>query len=148
MSTLPNLHPASSAEPAPPRRVGLRAGLWAAQIALAGVFLMAGAFKAFTPIAELAAPMPWVTEVPAALVRFVGVAELAGAIGLILPSLSRVRPLLTPLAALGLATVMLLASVMHLADGEPAMLPVNAALGGLAMFVAWGRWSGAPIRAR
>jgi putative oxidoreductase len=74
-----------------------------------------------------------------ALLRFIGVAELAGGLGLILPAATRIRPMLTPLAALGLATIMTLAFVFHIQRGEWDALPVNAVLGALAAFVAWGR---------
>lgn len=114
-------------------------GLWVVQGLLAALFGMAGAFKTFTPLAELEAQMPWVAQAPGALVRFVGVSELLGAVGLILPWALGVLPFLTPLAAGGLVVVMILGAVMHGALGEWASLPVNVILGGLAASVAWGR---------
>ena len=83
---------------------------------------------------------------PLPLVRFIGVSELAGAIGLILPAATKIKPTLTPLAALGLLTIMILAMAFHLSRGEAQALPINMALGGLAAFVAWGRTKKAPIR--
>jgi putative oxidoreductase len=127
---------------------GLTIGLWIAQVLLFAAFGMAGLVKSTTPLGQLAGMMPWTTAVPGGLVRFIGIAELAGAIGVLLPAVSRVRPGLTPLAALGLLTVMVLASLFHLSRGEASVLPVNAALGGLAAFVAWGRSRRAPISAR
>jgi hypothetical protein len=67
---------------------------------------------------------------------------------LVLPAATRIKPALTPLAALGLATVMVLASLTHLLRGEVQMLPVTAVLAGLAAFVAWGRARKAPIAPR
>jgi putative oxidoreductase len=126
----------------------LHIGGWVAQVLLAGIFLMAGAMKLSQPITDLAASLPWVTSVPAALVRFIGVAEVAGALGLILPSLTRIQPRLTALAALGLVVVMLLASAFHLSRGEGAMVPMNLVLAAVAAFVAWGRGKAAPIAPR
>lgn len=136
-------HPA-----APPKRA-LHISLWIAQCVLALAFGMAGIMKVTTPIAELAAKLPWTAEVPLALVRFIGTAELLGAVGLILPAATRIRPGLTALAAAGLVTVMALALSFHAMRGELAQAaPINLVLGGLAAFVAWGRFRKAPVRAR
>lgn len=114
--------------------------LWIAQILVAAVFGMAGLMKLSQPIDKLAARMSWVPRVPPAEVRFVGASELAGALGVILPWATHVAPILTPVAALALVLVMLLAAVHHLRHGEAKMVPLNLVLGGLAAFVAWGRW--------
>src|SRR5262245_48807483 len=79
---------------------GLHIGLWVAQVALGAMFVMAGSWKATTPIAELAPKLPWVAGTGAALVRFIGLSELAGGLGLVLPAATRIRPGLTPLAAI------------------------------------------------
>ncbi len=126
----------------------LHIGLWIAQALLALGFGMAGFMKIGTPIDELAKSLPWVTSTPVPLVRFIGTAELLGAIGLVLPAATRIKPGLTALAGAGLVTVMLLASAFHLSRGEAGALPVNFVLGGLAAFVAWGRWKRAPISPR
>lgn len=126
----------------------LHLSLWGVQVLLALLFFAAGAFKATQPIDELAKNMAWVTYSPAAMVRFVGIVEVLGAIGLIVPAATRLKPALTPLAALGLATVMLFAVAMHGTQGEGEAVPVNLVLGALAGFVAWGRWVKAPIAAR
>jgi putative oxidoreductase len=104
--------------------------------------------KAILPVAELVQTSAWVAAVPVVLLRFIGVAEFAGGLGLILPAATRIRPVLTPLAALGLATIMVLAFVFHILRGELEALPVNLVLGGLAAFVAWGRLRKAPIPPR
>ena len=137
-----------AARPAQQPRRALSIALWMAQVLLAGMFLMTGAMKLSQPISALAAQLPWVTSVPAALVRLIGTAELAGALGLLLPSLTRIQPRLTVLAALGLIVVMLLASAFHLSRGEGAMLPMNLALAAFAAFIAWGRSKAAPIAPR
>jgi hypothetical protein len=120
--------------------------LWGLQILVAAFFLMAGFTKAAQPLADLPAMMPWVSDVPAWLVRFIAYSEIAGALGLILPAATRILPPLTAFAALGLATVMVLASGFHLARGEPiAMQLVVAAVAGV---IAWGRLKKAPIPPR
>lgn len=120
-------------------RKGLHIGLWAAQGLLAVAFFLSGAMKVSAPLATLQAQMPWVSGALGGAVRFIGLAELLGAIGLILPTATRIAPKLTALAAAGLTTVMVLAAATHVSRGEAPMVVVNAVLGGLAAFVAWGR---------
>jgi hypothetical protein len=103
--------------------------------------------KLTTPIHDLSLKMDWVRTVPSALVRFIGACELAGAVGLILPAATRIKPVLTQAAATGFVGLMVFAIVFHLTRGEGRMIPINLLLGGLAGFVAWGRWK-VPIAAR
>jgi putative oxidoreductase len=124
---------------------GLHIGLWMAQIVLALAFGIAGFMKLTQPIALLAANMIWPGDLPAAFVRFIGACEVLGAIGLVLPATMRVKPGLTPLAAAGLLSVMMLAVPFHISRGEWAVVPVNAVLGALAAFVGWGRSRKAPL---
>lgn len=126
----------------------LHIGLWVAQALLGAAFLMTGGMKVSAPIEQLAAQMPWVTGAMGGAVRFIGVVELLGALGLILPSATRIMPKLTPLAAAGLLTVMVLASMTHISRGEYPMILANVVLGGLAAFIAQGRFKKAPIAAR
>lgn len=126
---------------------GLHIALWIVQVLLALAFGMAGAMKTFTPIDELVTKMSWVSSAPL-LPRFIGLAELCGALGMVLPSVTRIRPALTPLAALGLAIIMVLATGLHVVRGELQAVPVTVVLGGLAAFVAWGRSKRAPIEPR
>lgn len=135
----------ASAASAPPKAMHI--GLWVAQVLLALAFGMAGTMKTFTPIDELVKSMPWFTSVPF-LPRFIGRAEFAGALGMILPAATRIRPALTPLAGVGLSIIMILAAGMHLLRGELQMVPINVLLGGLAVFVVWGRLRKVPIEAR
>lgn len=127
---------------------GLNIGLWVAQVVLAAMFLMAGANKLFQSIEELSKMLPWAAEMPLALVRFIGLSEVLGGLGLLLPSILRIKPSLTPLAALGLATVMLLATVFHISRGEISMIGMNIVIMAIAVFIAWGRTKKAPIRAK
>lgn len=122
--------------------------LWTVQILLAAAFGMAGFSKAFTPLPELTAQMAWVADVPAWMPRLAGFAELAAALGLILPAVTRIKPGLTPLAAAGLVAVMALALGIHIPRGEAPMIITNLVLASLAGFVAYGRWKLAPIAAR
>lgn len=123
--------------------------LWAVQALLALAFLAAGSMKLAVPVDQLLANgMSFVAYTPEALVRFIGACEVAGALGLVLPSALRVAPRLTPLAAALLALVMLLAAGTHLTHGEAPMVVANAVLGGLAAFVAWGRLRRAPVHPR
>ncbi len=130
-------------------RGGLHLSLWAVQVLLALAFAGAGFMKLSTPVDQLVANgMNWVTYTPEPLVRFIGLSELLGAIGLVAPSATRIQPRLAALAALGLVTVMVLAAITHATHGEAAVVPVNLVLGGLAAFVAWGRGLKAPIPGR
>jgi len=142
--------PAVGPRSAPPRSAPKvwNITLWVVQVLLAAMFGMAGFMKITQPIAELAEKMVWPGAVPPALVRFIGFSEFAAAFGLILPAATRIKPILTPLAAAGLVTIMLFAAIFHAARGEFGALPTNLVLGALAAFVAWGRWKKAPIAPR
>lgn len=137
---------ATKGQAAPSRALSI--GLWVAQAFLAFAFTGSGLMKLTTPHDALAAQMRWVADGPAFLPLFIGAAELAGALGLILPAATRIQPRLTPLAAAGLVLVMVLAAGTHLLYGELFMLVPNAVLGGLAAFVAWGRSGPAAIAPR
>ena len=123
-------------------------GLWLAQLLLAAAFILVGYTHALAPIDVAIARAPWVASLPVALVSFIGLAEFAGALGILLPAATRIRPMLTPLAAAGLATMMVLAIPFHLLRGETNAIVSNLVLGVLAAFVAWGRTSRVRIPAR
>jgi uncharacterized membrane protein YphA (DoxX/SURF4 family) len=128
-----------------PRRSTLSIVLWVVQVLLALLFIWAGGFKLVAPLEKLAGPV----HLPGLFLRFIGVAELLGGIGLILPGLLRIRPGLTPLAAAGLVIIMIGAVVITLAGGSGAgMAAFPAVTGLLAGFVAYGRWRLAPIRSK
>ena len=126
----------------------LHVGLWVVQGLLGAMFLAVGAMKATQPIAVLVDTLGWPAAVPPALVRVIGVAEFLGGLGLILPAATRVKPMLTPLAAVGLATVLLFATMFHISRGELGALPLPLVLGAVAAFIAWGRAAKAPISPR
>lgn len=127
----------------------MNVALWIIQVLLALLFLFAGGTKLVLPIETLTSMgSPNQIHLPGLLLRFIGVCEVLGAIGLILPGLLRTRPLLTPLAAAGLVIIMIGATLLTLmADGFlMALTPLVAGL--LAAFVAYGRWRLAPHRGR
>jgi hypothetical protein len=101
-----------------------------------------------TPVAELAAKMPWMGEVSPAFLYTTAIFDLLGGLGLVLPSATGIRPRLSVLAALGCATLMAGAVVFHVVRGEGANTPFNFLLIALSCFVAWGRHSKAPIAPR
>lgn len=124
----------------------LNIALWAAQALLAAMFLMAGFIKTTTPIEELSATLPWAKDIPEGLVRFIGASEFLAAIGLLLPSLLRIRPILTPLAALGIATVMFIAVLFHISRGEISVIGFNIGIMTVALFIALGRLMKMPVQ--
>jgi putative oxidoreductase len=119
--------------------------LWVIQGLLALAFLMAGFTKAAQPMSRLAKSLPWTATVPAPLVRFIGVAEILGALGLILPGLTHIATFLTPVAAAGLVLVMLLASGFHARRGEFQSMGMNAVLLILALVIVVGRFTAWPL---
>jgi putative oxidoreductase len=118
--------------------------LWIVQILLAALFLFAGGMKLAGPIDQTGAPV----QFPNSFLVFIGVVEVLGAAGLILPAMLRIAPGLTPLAALGLVILMAGAVVTGLIMGALAASLIPLAVGLLAAFVAWGRWRRAPIASR
>ena len=123
----------------------LNIGLWIAQGLLAIMFIMAGVMKATQPIEELAVSLPWVTSSPVSLIRFIGISELLGGLGLLIPGIFRFKPFLTIWAALGLAIIMVLAAIFHASKGEYSAIITNILIMGIALFIAWGRSKKAPI---
>ena len=118
--------------------------LWIVQVLLALIFLIAGGTKLSLPVEMMTKQMP----LPGSFLRFIGVAEVLGAIGLILPGLLRIRPGLTPLAAGALVIVMIGAVVMTLKTGSVAQALFPFVTGLLCAFVAWGRLRLAPLCGR
>ncbi|MFG3702814.1 DoxX family protein [Micromonospora sp. NPDC047620] len=113
--------------------------LWATQALLALLFLVAGGLKVLRPPAALRGMMPWVEDVSRPTVIGIGVVELLGAIGLIVPGATGVAPFLTPLAASGFAVLMIGATATHLRRGEGRLIGGNLVVLLLAGFVAYGR---------
>lgn len=123
----------------------LNISLWIAQVLLSIMFVMAGIMKLSQSISELSVSLPWVTKTPELLIRFIGLSELLGGIGLILPALLRILPKLTAFAGIGIAIIMVLATFFHAYRGEYSSVVFNFLLLGMAIFVAWGRLKKAPI---
>jgi uncharacterized membrane protein YphA (DoxX/SURF4 family) len=112
--------------------------LWIIQILLALVFLVSGITKAIRPGEKLKAAFP---ALPVGLIRLVAVAEIVGAAGLILPGVSGITPILTPVAACGLSVVMVGAIVTHARQNEGKGVAVSAVLLVLSIVVAVGRFA-------
>lgn len=114
--------------------------IWIAQVLLAFGFLSVGYSHAFNAEKMKAQRgMQWIGSLPRRLMSFIGICEMAGGLGAVLPAVTGIQPWLTPLAAALLAVVMLLAFVFHVARREYPNLAINSILFLLAVFVAYGR---------
>jgi hypothetical protein len=109
--------------------------LWTIQALLAMLFLFAGGMKLALPLDKLAGPVP----LPGLFLRFIGMSEVLGAIGLILPGVLQIRPQLTSLAASGLVVIMAGATAITVATGTVALGAIPLFVGILAAVVAHGR---------
>ncbi len=125
-------------------------GLWTAQVLLAALYIVPGVLKtSMAPAALASMGIAWATDVPIWFLRFIGLCELAGALGLILPALTRIKPQLTFIAAACLILLQVLAIGFHAIRGETAqVLPMNIMYLALAVFVYWGRTQKLPIQPR
>jgi uncharacterized membrane protein YphA (DoxX/SURF4 family) len=110
--------------------------IWIVQIVLGLAFILAGFMKATQPPEKLAKNMTWVEDYSGPQVKLIGVTEMLGGLGVILPAWTGIAPILTPIAATGLAIVMVLGALVHLRRKEAKAVPVNAVLFALAAFVA------------
>jgi hypothetical protein len=126
----------------------LVASLWTAQAILFLVFAGGAVWKVATPLGEIAAKMSWVGEVPPTFFYTTAGLDFLGGLGLLLPAVSRLRPALTGLAAMGSSLLMVGAIVFHFSRGEAASTPFNFLLIALCAFVYWGRRFRAPILER
>lgn len=111
--------------------------LWVGQVVLAALFVFAGGMKLVTPIAEM---QQGGMALPGALLRFIGVAEVLGGLGLILPGALRIRQELTPLAAAGLTLIMAGAVVVTLMTPQASMAVMPLVVGIIAALIAYNRW--------
>jgi hypothetical protein len=125
-------------------RGALHVTLWILQALLAALFLFAGVTKFLMPIAQLEQQ----SSLSGVFLRFIATVEILGALGLVLPSLLRIRPGLTPLAAAGLTLVMIGATVTTIQTGPVPLAVIPLVTGLLTAFVAYGRWRLAPLRSR
>src|SRR5215471_16251038 len=116
--------------------------LWIIQILLAALFLFAGVLKLVLPLDKLTGPV----AVPGLFLRFIGLCETLGGLGLILPGLLRIRTGLTPLAAAGLVIIMVGATVLNLRTGDLVTTTLTIVVGLLVALVAYARWKVVPLR--
>ncbi len=119
--------------------------LWIVQVSLALFFLAAGSIQLMQPKAKLAAIMAWVEDFSTGTVRLIGILEILGAIGIMLPALIGIFPWLTSLAAIGLLLTMIGAAITHARRSEYSMIIINVALLVLTAFVAYGRFVVMPL---
>src|SRR5262245_54088127 len=120
--------------------------LWIVQVLLAIGFFAAGMMKLVVPVDQLAqSGANWMVEMPW-LVKFIGISDVAGGLAMILPAATRIKPILTPIAAIGLATIMVLAAGYHGMRGEFKEIGTVVILFAMAAFVAWGRLKKVPIQ--
>lgn len=129
----------------------MKTTLWITQV-LFGVFFSVtgfGKLLCYRPDLwdEAQRGVSWFSAIPQDLFVFIGICEFVGGIGLILPAITGVKPKLTPIAAIGLTLIMILAAVFHIMRGEYGFLPVNVVLGAVTAFVAYGRLFSKPIAA-
>lgn len=118
----------------------MNTALWIAQIVLAVVFLAAGFMKVAKSREELQPRMAYVESLTDEQSTWIGALEVLAAIGLILPAVTGILPILVPLAATGLVITMIVAAALHVRRGDLAMIIPNIVLGAMAAFVAWGRF--------
>jgi uncharacterized membrane protein YphA (DoxX/SURF4 family) len=118
----------------------MNVAIWVLQILLALAFLAAGITKTTQPRQKLATNMGWVEDFSDPAVRSIGTLEILGALGLLVPALTGVATVLVPIAAVGLALLMIGAAATHRRRGELPMIGINAVLLVLAVVVAWARF--------
>ncbi|HXN48759.1 MAG TPA: DoxX family protein [Bryobacteraceae bacterium] len=127
----------------------MKTTLWTAQVLWGVSFSITGFGKMlfYNPALwnQAVHQVPWFSAVPQDLMIFIGLCEFLGGVGLILPAMTGVKPNLTPIAAIGLTVIMILAAIFHIARGEYSFLAINIVLGGVAAFIAYGRLSVRPI---
>lgn len=130
------------------RKRNLVWGLWTAQAFIAIAFCLGGIMKLAMPIPQLAGMWPWTGDLAPSMVRLLGVIDLLGGLGILLPSLTRIKPGLTVLAAVGCIALQLCAILFHSSRAEFSVLPVNVVLIAGTLFILWGRWKKIPISER
>lgn len=114
--------------------------LWIIAALLAVAFGAAGLMKLTQPKQKLAPKMAYVEDFSGGAVKAIGAVEILAALGLVLPAVTGIAPVLVPLAALGLVVVMIGAAVVHARRGENQLIVPNVVLLVLAAVVAWGRF--------
>jgi uncharacterized membrane protein YphA (DoxX/SURF4 family) len=122
--------------------------LWLAQVVVFAMFTLIGSIKLLTPISQLSTMMKWTGDYPELFVRLIGVIDILGGLGMLLPALTRIRPQLGVAAAWGCTILQVCAIIFHMSRGEAVQTPLNFALLALSGFVLWGRSAKVPIAPR
>ena len=120
--------------------------LWSLQVVLAITLFWAAFAKIFLPTEQLEFMWPWTGDVSRSFVLVTGTIDFLGAIGLILPSLFRFKPVLTPIAAIGVVLLMISAAAFHISRGEVSQIGFNVVFGLLAAALAYGRLKIIPVK--
>ena len=122
--------------------------LWIAQILLSLCLSWAGIVKLFQPVEQLKMMWPWKGEVSQVFVKLIGIIDLLGALGLLIPPLFRFKPVLTPIAAIGIILLMITASIFHICRGESSQIGFNIVVAVISAFVVYGRLKLVPIQSK
>ena len=122
--------------------------LWIAQILLSLCLSWAGIVKLFQPVEQLKMMWPWTGEVSQVFVKLIGIIDLLGALGLLIPPLFRFKPVLTPIAAIGIILLMITASIFHICRGESSQIGFNIVVAVISAFVVYGRLKLVPIQSK
>ncbi|WP_276369678.1 DoxX family protein [Chryseolinea sp. H1M3-3] len=115
--------------------------LWIAQSLLAAMFTSGGLLKIFVPKEKMIAKQPFVQDYSSIQIRLIGLAEILGAIGIIVPFATGIMPILTPIAAMGLCTIMILAIRIHVQTKETAKVVIIVAMVIITSFIAYARFN-------
>jgi hypothetical protein len=126
----------------------LNSSLWLAQFLVGVPFVLIGLMKLLTPILKLAQTIHWAGEYPLPFVRGIGLIDIAGGLAMVLPALTRIKPRLTILAALGCTVLQALAIAFHFSRGEASVTGMNFVFLACSAFVLWGRAIRVPIAPR
>lgn len=126
--------------PKTPQRKALHISLLVVQVVICVLFLTAGIMKLTMPVSEISKIFPWTGQVPEVFLRSIALIDIAGGIGILLPSITSIYPKLTVLAAFGCALLQVAAICFHAVRNELSSTPFNFVLLGLCVFVIWGRF--------
>lgn len=113
--------------------------LWIVQGLLASSLVWGASIKLFQPIEKLALMWPWTEQISKNLVKLTGIIDLLAGIGIIAPTLFKIKPQLTVITAWAIVLLMICAAVFHIARGEASQIGANIVFAMMAVFVAWGR---------
>lgn len=120
--------------------------LWILAFVLAAVFVASGAMKIFVPREQQIGRTAYVEDFPHSIIRGIGILEILGALGLVIPALTGVGTILVPLAAAGLAITMVFAAMVHIRRGDPTSATIpSMVLAVLSVVVAWSRFGPYPL---